>query len=142
MNLYQYAPNPVGWIDPLGWLTFPANSPDLFPVSGVQRNIVEITMQGSRGRDFTAAYKEAGISKTQAKGYTWHHVDDFNPKTGKTTMQLVKTNGIHGKTSHKGSVNQFEKKFGVTYDDPRAIKIASKKGWLTGRAPKAPKAGC
>lgn len=21
MNLYQYAPNPVGWIDPLGWIT-------------------------------------------------------------------------------------------------------------------------
>ena len=45
--------------------------------------------QGSRGHDFTAAFKKAGIPRADAKGYTWHHVDDFDRKTGKTTMQLV-----------------------------------------------------
>ena len=135
-NLQSYAPNPIAWIDPWGWLTFPPSSPELFPTTGGQRAIVEITMQGSRGRDFTAAYKEAGITKAQAKGYTWHHVDDFNPKTGKSTMQLVKTDGIHKTTSHKGSVSQFEKHFKVTYDSEKAVAISQKKGWLTGRAPK------
>ena len=66
-NLYTYAPNPTGWMDPLGWLNFPIDSPDLFPVTGNQKNIVEITMQGSRGRDFSAAYKAAGIRPADAK---------------------------------------------------------------------------
>jgi len=29
-NLYAYGPNPLSWIDPWGWLTFPSTSPDLF----------------------------------------------------------------------------------------------------------------
>ncbi|WP_072033912.1 RHS repeat-associated core domain-containing protein [Citrobacter europaeus] len=66
INLYQYVPNPLDWIDPLGLLRFPSTSPDLFPVGPGQRHTVTITMQGSRGRDFTAAYKEAGISRSQA----------------------------------------------------------------------------
>lgn len=41
--------------------------------------------------DFTQAYKEAGISAKDAKNYTWHHVADFDPTTGKAIMQLVKT---------------------------------------------------
>jgi len=90
-------------------------------------------MQGSRGRDFTAAYKAAGITKKQAKGYTWHHVDDFNSSIGKTTMQLVKTKGVHQKTNHSGSVAQYEKKFKVKYGSKDAVKLSNKKGWLTGR---------
>ena len=126
-------------MDPWGWLTFPANSPELFPASGSQSSIVEITMQGSRGRDFTATFKEAGITKAQAKNYTWHHVDDFDVKTGKTTMQLVKTDGLHRSTSHSGSVSQFEKRFKVEYDSPKAVKTSQKKGWLTGRKPSSTK---
>jgi hypothetical protein len=109
-------------------------------VTGGQSNIVEITMQGSRSRDFTAAYKEAGITKKAAAGYTWHHVDDFDPRTGKTTMQLVKTDGIHQSTSHKGSVSQFEKHFKVDYDTTASVARSQRKGWLTGRAPRVPRA--
>ncbi len=95
VNLYQYAPNATAWIDPWG-LSFKSvnfeGSPELFPVTGNQKNIVSIQMQGSRGRDFTEAYKQAGLSKAQVKSigkYTWHHLDDFDPVTGKGTMQLV-----------------------------------------------------
>ncbi|HGG4254189.1 TPA: RHS repeat-associated core domain-containing protein, partial [Salmonella enterica subsp. salamae serovar 42:z29:-] len=84
INLYQYAPNPLAWIDPLGLalqnVDF-SGSPDLYPVTGTQRNTVTIPMQGSRGRDFTLAYKEAGISKADSANYTWHHVGDFDPET-------------------------------------------------------------
>ncbi|EBS7636825.1 HNH endonuclease [Salmonella enterica] len=93
-------------------------------------------MQGSRGRDFTAAYKEAGISRAEALKYTWHHVDDFDPDTGKTTMQLVKTDGVHKKTGHIGSVSQFEKYFKVDYDTRASIKFSESLGWLTGRKPR------
>jgi RHS repeat-associated protein len=137
-NLYAYAPNPARWMDPLGLayggVDFTGSS-DLFPVQAGQRNIVDITMQGTRSRDFVQAFQEAGISKAQASGYTWHHLDDFNPETGKTTMQLVKTEA-HIKTfPHAGSADQFAKHFGVGYDTPEAVKAAQSKGWLRGRTP-------
>ncbi len=63
-----------------------SGSPSLYPVTGSQRNIVEITLQGASGRDFTEAYKLAGINEADAGQYTWHHLDDFDPETGKATM--------------------------------------------------------
>jgi RHS repeat-associated protein len=143
-NLYRYAPNPCTWIDPWGWaykgVDF-TGSPDLFPVTGNQKNIVTITMQGSRPRDFTQAFKEAGIkaSNPAVDDYTWHHVDDFDPKTGKATMQLVKTSAHEATFPHGGSVSQYEKHFGLRsgrYGKPESIAIAQDKGWLKGRAPK------
>nr|WP_255458450.1 HNH endonuclease [Gilliamella sp. ESL0250] len=92
-------------------------------------------MQGSRSRDFTAAFKAAGIKKKDAKGYTWHHVDDFDPKTGKTTMQLIKKE-THKAISHKGSVSQFEEFSRMTYGSTQAVDYSYKQGWLTGRVPK------
>jgi hypothetical protein len=96
-------------------------------------------MQGSRQRDFVQAFKEAGISKADASGYTWHHLDDFNPETGKTTMQLVKTQAHIESFPHAGSADQFAKHFKVNYDSNEAVLAAQKKGWLKGRSPKG---GC
>jgi RHS repeat-associated protein len=148
LNLYRYAPNPNVWIDPWGWafkgVDF-TGSPDLFPVTGNQKNIVSITMQGARGRDFTQAYKEAGIKASVADDYTWHHVDDFDPETGKTTMQLVKTSAHEATFPHGGSVAQFEKHFGLpsgAYGNTDAVGISHSKGWLKGRAPKATSTTC
>ncbi len=138
-NLYQYAPNPIGWADPWGWAYAGVDftgSGDLFPTTGSQRNIVTIKMQGRRTRDFTQAFKEAGIPKSAATGYTWHHVDDFNSKTGTTTMQLVKTSAHEATFPHGGSVAQFEKHFKVKYDKSEAVLAASKKGWLANKIPK------
>ncbi|MBV4464544.1 RHS domain-containing protein [Pseudomonas sp. SWRI79] len=143
LNLYQYAPNPIGWADPWGWafagVDFTGSS-DLFPTTGSQKNIVTIKMQGARGRDFTQAFKEAGIPKKAATGYTWHHVDDFNPKTGTTTMQLVKTAAHEATFPHGGSVAQYEKHFKVKYESTESVLAASKKGWLANKIPK-PKPG-
>ncbi|WP_428243989.1 RHS repeat-associated core domain-containing protein [Gynuella sp.] len=140
LNLYQYCPNPVSWIDPLGLSKYPGvdftDSPDLYPVGEGQKNIVKIQMQGTRGRDFTQGFKEAGISPKNAKGYTWHHVDDFNSETGYTTMQLVKTKAHEATLPHGGSVSQFEKTFGVEYGSQEAVIISQEQGWLRGKPPK------
>ena len=49
--------------------------------------------------------------------YTWHHMDDFNPKTGESTMQLVKRIDHEGSLPHTGSVKQMENYTGVKYID-------------------------
>ena len=133
-NFYSYVCNPVDWIDPFG-LT-PTNKsvdftghPDLFPTKAGQSNIVTIKLQGSRGRDFTKAFNEAGISRGEAKGYTWHHVHDFNSATGESTMQLVKRASHEATYPHKGSAGQFADHFGVKYDTAESIEAAKKKGW-------------
>jgi RHS repeat-associated protein len=137
---YGYTHNPLSWVDPGGLASYPGvdftGSPDLFPTTGNQQNIVAITMQGSRQRDFTQAYQQSGISKADATDYTWHHVDDFNPQTGETTMQLVKTSAHVESFPHTGSVSQFDNHFGVEYDTPEAIKASYDQGWLKGRVPK------
>ncbi|KAB2915967.1 MAG: hypothetical protein F9K23_09550 [Bacteroidetes bacterium] len=48
------------------------------------------------------------LSKIQpSKKYTWHYLDDFDPITGKGTLQL-EDREIHKKTSpHLDSVKQF-----------------------------------
>lgn len=96
-------------------------------------------MQGTRSRDFTLAYQQAGFTPTEASvakdaGYTWHHVRDFDPETGKTTMQLVKRSAHEATYPHAGSVEQFEKHLGVKYG-PEGVKAAEQKGWLKGRKP-------
>ncbi|WP_049973837.1 RHS repeat-associated core domain-containing protein, partial [Azospirillum sp. B4] len=152
-NLAIYVPNPLKWIDPLGLAWTPgvgnpnmptvgvtsnggptfAGTDYLFPATGDQKNIVKITMQGSRGRDFTQADKLAGITESNREGYTWHHVDDFDPKTGETTMELVRTDAHESVYPHKGSVSQFEKEYGVKYGTNSAKQISQENGWLKGR---------
>ena len=165
---HNYVPDPTSWIDPLG-LTWrpkgpgtPGNpsypdvlsstgqhgAPDfkgtkhLLPTNPGERNIVKIKLQGSRSRDFTQAYKEAGISGSRRADvdakYTWHHLDDFDPVTGESSMQLVETRAHQKNTPHRGSADQFAKHFGVKYDSNDAIRQAQSRGWLAGRAPKCP----
>ena len=95
-TLYGYVGDCNTWIDVFGLAPIPtdvtfAGSPDLFPVTGNQKNIVEIVLTGDRGSDFTRAFKEAGIKACDISDYTWHHVHDFDPKTGTSTMELVST---------------------------------------------------
>jgi hypothetical protein len=84
--------------------------------------------------DFTEAYKQAGLTKAQVKSigkYTWHHLDDFDPVTGKGTMQLVMQSAHKASLPHTGSVAQFEKYFGLpsgSYGIPEAIAISQDKG--------------
>ena len=133
-NIYAYVRNPNKFVDIFGLMPLPtdvsfAGSPDLFPTTGNQNNIVEIVLTGDRSSDFTRAYKEAGISKADADGYTWHHVHDFDSTTGKSTMELVTTEAHEATLPHKGSAGQFQDHFGVKYDTYEAKMKAYEQGW-------------
>lgn len=88
-------------------------------------------MTGERDTEFTRAYKEAGISKSQmnGKGCAWHHVYDFDSITGKTTMQLVTASAHEATLPHKGSASQFTEYFKVEYDSFEAKIKAYEAGW-------------
>ncbi|WP_182859298.1 HNH endonuclease [Capnocytophaga canis] len=103
------------------------NHPDLY--QGLGKNTVKIVLTGHRDSDFTRAFRESGISKTDAIGYTWHHVADFNPETGESTMQLIRTTTHQNSLPHKGSAGQFADYFGVEYDSYEAKMKAFEQGW-------------
>lgn len=71
--------------------------------------------------DFHRANIEAGFSGVEAptgpngNKYTWHHLDDFDPETGESTMQLVRLEDHTGALPHTGSVKQYENYTGTKY---------------------------
>ena len=109
-----------GWISLGGNATDAdfANSPDLFPVGPGQKNIVRIEYTGSRARDYGAANLTAGFGDTQKvpRGYTWHHLADYDPATNTGTMQLVKRPTHEATYPHIGGVSQYESAVGIPYD--------------------------
>ena len=129
-TLYGYVGDLNKWADVFG-LDFKtvdfSGHPDLY--QGPGKNTVKIELTGDRSSDFTRAYKEAGITKADATGYTWHHVADFDPKTGESTMQLIKTSAHEANLPHKGSAGQFADYFGVQYDSFEAKMKSFEQGW-------------
>ncbi len=107
-----------------------AGTPHLFPVTGKQKNVVQIQMAGNRSGDFKAANKAAGLTqlvKSQGLksnkpplGYTWHHRDDFIPTTGTPppygtcTMELVQVKAHEDTFVHLGSCDQCNKHTGLS----------------------------
>ena len=106
------------------WLVWNANkgvdfagSPDLYPIQPGQLNIVRIQYTGSRRQDFGAANQAANLGTTQKPpaGYTWHHLDDYDPLTNSGTMQLVKRTAHEATYPHNGGVRQYELATGTKY---------------------------
>jgi len=46
--------------------------------------------------------------KHPKENYTWHHVDDFKPKSGTCSMQLVQKEAHEATYTHKGSCAQYD----------------------------------
>ncbi|MDO8334625.1 MAG: RHS repeat-associated core domain-containing protein [Nitrosomonas sp.] len=137
LNLYAYVKNSILFIDPFG-LAGKIDDNNFFAPSneygrGSGSGQVTIPYQGSRGRDFTLANKEAGFKSGTPDGYTWHHVN-YDPKTGEGRMQLVKTD-VHSTTPHSGGVSDFQNATKLEYDKPEAVDHVEKKGRLKGRKP-------
>lgn len=107
-------------VTPNGGPTF-AGTDYLFPVEEGQKNIVDITMTGSRRLDFRAANQAAGIQDLvppgadAPSGYVWHHVDDYNLNTGSATLELVQQGAHRATIPHSGSVSQWEFINGIPY---------------------------
>jgi len=105
-----------------------AGTPHMYPVTGKQKNVVVIEMQGNRDSDFLRANKEAGLlSVVQAyglenhkppNGYTWHHRDDYkpfpppHPPYGTCTMELIDEDAHADTFVHHGSCDQVNKHVG------------------------------
>lgn len=93
----------------------------LYPISTGQSNVVEITLTGSRRQDFVAANRLAGLESIvpegmdAPKGYTWHHVDNYDPYTGRATLELVQQGAHRATQPHAGSVVQWEIVTGQKY---------------------------
>lgn len=87
----------------------------LYKVKPGQSNIIKIELTGGRQKDFRVANGKAGFTNGTPKGYSWHHLDDFNPKTGKATLQLVHRDAHEATYPHRGGVSQYEKHHGRKY---------------------------
>jgi len=129
INLFQYAPNPIVLIDPLG-LAF---AHVRFPASKIIKKVT-IKMQGSRGRDFAEANRIAKfhgcMGKPTQKSHkdehgdvTWHHAT-YNPSTNTAVMELVTTAAHEATFPHAGSVSDFEKTHDVEYESDEAKALA------------------
>ena len=130
-NVFQYAPNPTGWIDPFGLSKF---KPVIFPDSQVIAD-VHIQMQGSRGADFKESNAKVDFNGARGRptqqahkglgDVVWHHAD-YDPTTNTARMQLVTSADHNAKIPHSGSVSQFEKHHNVEYESKEAKKLAKK----------------
>lgn len=86
----------------------------LYPAAMGQQSVVHIKLTGSRRADIKRANEAGGFTETPA-GYMWHHVDDFDPQTGTSSLELVAKNAHEATTRHAGSVAQYEKHHGIRY---------------------------
>jgi A nuclease of the HNH/ENDO VII superfamily with conserved WHH/Pretoxin HINT domain len=66
-----------------------------------------IPYTGSRDGDFDVANFKAGFEETP-DGYTWHHLDDYDPITNSGTMQLVRSDAHLQTLPHTGGVAQYQ----------------------------------
>ena len=79
----------------------------------MQQNAVNLKMTGSRRLDFKAPNEAAGLQDLvlpgadSPRGYSWHHVDDFNSATGTSTLKLVESGAHNATFPHKGSAYQW-----------------------------------
>ena len=91
-----------------------AGTEHLYPAAQGQRNVVNIPLTGSWRKDFALANREVKFTETPY-GYMWHHVDDFDPQSGRATLELIDKAAHNATRPHAGSVAQYVKHHGVRY---------------------------
>jgi hypothetical protein len=91
-----------------------AASDHLYPAGPGQRSVFKMPLTGSRKADVALANEMGGFADPP-KGYRWHHVDDFDPQTGESTLELVTREAHEATLPHAGSVSQYEKFHGRPY---------------------------
>jgi len=91
-----------------------AGTDHLYPARQGQQSVVRIGLTGSRRTDEELANEAGGFAETP-EGYAWHHVDDFNPQSGMSSLELIDKEAHKATYPHTGSVAQYEKHHGVRY---------------------------
>lgn len=147
INFYQYAPNSISFVDPLGLAYDPISALLELGFTGVEQTqsggldyrnsnalytkkninpVVTIEYTGDYALDAQAANTKAGLNqKSTPRGYVWHHVDDYNAQTNRGTMQLVKQTAHLGIT-HNGGVSQYAAVTGKRYTHPARFSKGAK----------------
>jgi hypothetical protein len=98
---------------PNGGPTF-VGTEHLYPAGPGQRSVFKMPLTGSRKADVALANEMGGFADPP-KGYRWHHVDDFDPQTGESTLELITKEAHEATYPHAGSVSQWEKFHGRPY---------------------------
>jgi A nuclease of the HNH/ENDO VII superfamily with conserved WHH len=98
---------------PNGGPTFAATE-HLYPAGEGQQSVVKIPLTGSRRDDYKLAHAAGGFPE-KPKGYMWHHVDDFDPQTGMSSLELIRQEAHLATQPHVGSVGQWERFHGRKY---------------------------
>lgn len=94
------------------------DSEALYKTENGKKAIVSIEATGKRNKDFQLAdqwLKEQGVD-SRPKGYTWHHVDDYNVKTNKLTLELVLTDAHEKTYPHSGAAAMYDAVYGPSYN--------------------------
>ncbi|WP_446697440.1 RHS repeat-associated core domain-containing protein [Thorsellia kenyensis] len=126
INLYQYAPNPLSWVDPLGWATRPNNGKynsffnsmvdpkNYFSSDVVQFNrankefINEMNKNASFRRDMLGRYPELSDwmknpnMGTSPAGLTWHHHETKGLLTLVDRIDHAKNHALYHPTGKGG----------------------------------------
>ncbi|SHL81147.1 A nuclease of the HNH/ENDO VII superfamily with conserved WHH [Anaerocolumna jejuensis DSM 15929] len=87
----------------------------MYPVGEGQLNRVSITAQGNRPADFDLANARAGLESTPGDA-VWHHLDDYNVRTGDITLELVYKDAHRATVPHAGSCAQYDAVNGPSYN--------------------------
>lgn len=85
LNLYAYAPNPIGWVDPWGWVACPKKVDAL--KNGPQKTVVNVKTKADAHELLSEAFPDAqkvrGIGSQDAAGIRKKHkMDQFKKRDG------------------------------------------------------------
>jgi RHS repeat-associated protein len=114
INLYQYAPNPLAWIDPWGWACGgggKGDKPNSLPGPKLPKNIASTFKDG--------AYKNRQLSESEAF-YKYHGVDN---RTGRKFSWL--TNKEYSSESELRSDLAIRRDWGVKTTEVSEFKVPS-----------------
>ena len=90
----------------------------IYMIDGKKPACVKIKLTGSRKGDYKAANMKlnlGSLDETPIVDYVWHHIDDYDVRTGMATMQLVWIPAHNATKIHAGSVKQYEVDTGINY---------------------------
>ena len=119
MNLYQYAPNPTGWVDPLGLSNISCTCPngeviELTPDEKAMNDLIDKdAKEHVETKSKTQLGKDAAISRATANGKTTESFVNIKPKISKGKVQgmegvFVDSEGIVNVTNKKQYLDSVE----------------------------------
>jgi uncharacterized protein RhaS with RHS repeats len=129
LNLYAYAPNPFGWIDPFGLefepIEFPSEVLHSRTVTASNPSgIYAYKATGSYILDKQALYDAAALGERPSAKWMNHHID-YDAATNTMRGQLVGPN--HHSYPHFGGSDDFKQATGHKYGTQGAIDEATRR---------------